>query len=103
MHDVSHILNDPIIIHLIRNGTSERASLVMDQYIPHPSQLTWLNMQTMHISDGLPYYDYVISASDDTISGSICDEANPQVVPRSRIPKPRAAKGSEDFTKNNSR
>ncbi len=45
----------------------------------------------------------VISASDDTISGSICDEADPQVVRRSRIPKLRAAKGSEDFTKNNSR
>ncbi len=45
----------------------------------------------------------VISASDDTISGSICDEADPQVVRRSRIPKPTAAKGSENFTKNNSR
>ncbi len=41
--------------------------------------------------------DIVISASDDTISGSICDEADLQVVRRSRIPKPRAAKGSEDL------
>ncbi len=47
--------------------------------------------------------DIVILASDDMISGSIFDEADPQVVRRSRIPKPRDAKGSEDLTKNNSR
>ncbi len=33
----------------------------------------------------------------------ICDEAGSQVVQRSRISKPRAVKGSEDLTKNNSR
>ncbi len=36
------------------------------------------------------------------ISGSIWDEADPQVVRRSQIPKPSTAKGSENFTKNNS-
>ncbi len=55
-------------------------------------------MMTMDDDD-----DDVISASDDTILGSICDEVDPQVVRWSRIPKFRAAKGSEDFTKNNSR
>ncbi len=49
------------------------------------------------------YKDIVISASDDRYRCSTGDEAGTQVVQRSRIPKLRAAKGSEDLTKNNSR
>ncbi len=45
----------------------------------------------------------VISASDDRYRCSAYDEVGTQVVQRSRIPKLRAAKGSEDLTKNNSR
>ncbi len=50
-----------------------------------------------------PSKSIVISASDDRYRCSTCDEAGTQVVQRSRIPKLRAAKGSEDLTKNNSR
>ncbi len=45
----------------------------------------------------------MISANDDIYQCSTGDEACTQVVQRSRIPKLRAAKGSEDITKNNSR